>query len=94
MLRFQYTVKNTPENVNINKLNQGIFWSTKLGTTRIGHNGADPGVRTFMLSDLNKEVAVIVFFNTTLNEEGEGIFFDIYEELYKFGKAMRPAAKN
>ena len=33
------------------KLNQGIFWTTKIGATRIGHNGSDSGVRTFMLSD-------------------------------------------
>ena len=81
MLRFQYTETNKPDNVNPQKLNQGIFWATKLGATRIGHNGSDPGVRTFMLSDLNKEFAVIVFFNTELNEEDEGKFFDIYAEL-------------
>ena len=57
MLRFQHTETNKPENVNIKKLNQGIFWATKLGATRIGHNGSDSGVRTFMLSDLNKEFA-------------------------------------
>lgn len=79
MLRFQYTETNKPTNVDPQKLNQGIFWATKFGATRIGHNGSDPGVRTFMLSDLNKEFAVIVFFNTSLNEEDEGKFFDIYE---------------
>jgi len=89
MLRFEYTDTNKPVNVNISKINQGIFWSTKLGATRIGHNGSDPGVRTFMLSDLNKEIAVIVFFNTSLTEEDEGKFFDIYEELYKYGKELK-----
>lgn len=42
-----------------------------------------------MLSDLNKEIAVIVFFNTSLAEEDEGKFFDIYEELYKYGKELK-----
>ncbi len=89
MLRFQYTETSKPENVNPEKLNQGIFWATKLGATRIGHNGSDPGVRTFMLSDLNKEFAVIVFFNTSLNEKDEGIFFDIYEALYKYAQDLK-----
>lgn len=92
MLRFQHTENNRPENVNIKKLNQGIFWATKLGATRIGHNGSDPGVRTFMLSDLNKEVGVILFFNTSLNEEEEGKFFDIYEELHKYGMDLKARA--
>jgi CubicO group peptidase (beta-lactamase class C family) len=89
MLRYQHTETNRPENVNIKKLNQGIFWATKLGATRIGHNGSDPGVRTFMLSDLNKEFAVIVFFNTSLDEKGEEIFFKVYEELYKYAKELK-----
>lgn len=89
MLRFQHTETNKPKNVNIKKLNQGIFWATKLGATRIGHNGSDPGVRTFMLSDLNKEFAVIVFFNTSLKEKDEGTFFGIYEELYNYAKELK-----
>lgn len=89
MLRFQYTEQNKPENVNISKLNQGIFWATKLGATRIGHNGSDPGVRTFMLSDLSKEIAVVIFFNTSLDEKGEEVFFDIYDQLYKFAKDIK-----
>jgi len=89
MLRFQYTETNKPDNVKLNRVNQGIFWATKLSTTRIGHNGSDPGVRTFMLSDLNKEFAVIVFFNTSLDEKGEEIFFNIYEELYKYANELK-----
>ena len=89
MLRFQYIETNKPENVKLNRVNQGIFWATKLSTTRIGHNGSDPGVRTFMLSDLNKEFAVIVFFNTSLDEKGEEKYFDIYEELHKYAKELK-----
>ena len=94
MIRFHHTETNKPENVNIKKLNQGIFWATKLGATRIGHNGSDQGVRTFMLSDLNKELAVIVFFNTKLDEKDEGIYFDIYEELYKYAKELKTKQTN
>ncbi len=89
MLRFQFTDSNKPDNVKIDKLNSGIFWATKMGGTRIGHNGSDLGVRTFMLSDLNKEIAVIVFFNTSLDEADENQFFNIYEDLYKYGFELR-----
>lgn len=89
MLRFQFTESNKPDNVKPDKLNSGIFWATKMGGTRIGHNGSDPGVRTFMLSDLSKEVAVIVFFNTSLDESGEDQFFNIYEDLHKYGLELK-----
>ncbi len=89
MLRYQYTPDRKPENVAINKLNSGIFWSTKLGATRVGHNGSDPGVRTFMLTDLDRQVSVIVFFNTSLGEEEEDRFFDMYELLYQYGQSLK-----
>lgn len=90
MIRFQFTQSNTPDNVKPDKLNSGIFWATKMGGTRIGHNGSDhPGVRTFMLSDVKKDVAVIIFFNTSLSEAEEDKFFDIYEDLYKYGIKLR-----
>lgn len=89
MLRFHHTEKNKPENVNIKKLNQGIFWATKLSATRIGHNGTDFGVRTFMLSDLNREFAVIIFFNTSLEEKDEIKYLDIYEALYKYAQDLK-----
>ena len=38
-----------------------------------------------MRTDLRKEIGVIIFFNTSLTEEEESRFFDIYEELYRFG---------
>lgn len=89
MIRFQFTETNKPENVNLTKLNSGIFWATKMGGKRIGHNGSDPGVRTFMLSDLSKEIGVIVFFNTSLDESNEGKFFDVYEALYNYAKDLK-----
>ena len=89
MLRFQFDDAHKPENIEPAKLNSGIFWSTKLGGKRIGHNGSDFGVRTFMLSDLKKEVAVILFFNTSLLENDEAKFFGIYDELYQYGTKIR-----
>lgn len=93
MLQFQFTALNKPTNVKLDKLNSGIFWATKMGATRIGHNGSDPGVRTFMLTDLNKEIGVILFSNTSLSEEEELKFFDIYDELYQYGQYLKRTAK-
>ncbi|WP_210419482.1 serine hydrolase [Pedobacter sp. KBS0701] len=89
MLRFQFDEANKPENVKPKSLNSGIFWATKMGATRIGHNGSDPGVRVFMLSDLNKQVGVILFINTSLSEKEENKFFEIYEDLYRYGIKLR-----
>lgn len=89
MLTFQFNEVNKPNNVDPKDLNSGIFWATKMGGKRIGHNGSDPGVRTFMLSDLDKKVAVIMFLNTSLTEKEEAKFFNIYNELYKYGQMIR-----
>lgn len=93
MLQFQFTALKKPENVRLDNLNSGIFWATKMGATRIGHNGSDPGVRTFMLTDLNKEIGVILFSNTSLSESEELKFFDIYDELYQYGQYLKKIAK-
>ena len=85
MLRFQYTDANKPGNVNIrgeDSVNSGIFWATKYDTTRIGHNGSDPGVRTMMLADPNREVGVILFTNTSVPDEESAPFFDIFDTLW------------
>jgi len=91
MLRFQFNEVHKPENIVPAELNSGIFWSTKMGGKRIGHNGSDFGVRTFMLSDLKKEIAVIIFINTSLLETEEAKFFGIYNELYQYGVQLRNA---
>ncbi len=93
MLRFQFTPIHKPENVDPGKLNSGIFWATKMGGKRIGHNGSDPGVRIFMLSDLEREIAVIFFSNTSLSETEEDKFFEIYNVLYEYGLKLRDSAK-
>lgn len=89
MLRFQFNETNKPENVKLEKLNSGIFWATKMGATRIGHNGSDPGVRTFMLSDLAKEIAIVIFFNTSLSDAEEGEYFDIYNGIYNYALDLK-----
>jgi CubicO group peptidase (beta-lactamase class C family) len=94
MLRFQFDDVHKPENIVPAELNSGIFWSTKMGGKRIGHNGSDFGVRTFMLSDLKREVAVILFFNTSLLENDEAKFFGIYNELYQYGVKIRNGGIN
>jgi CubicO group peptidase (beta-lactamase class C family) len=89
MLRFQFTAANKPENVKLDKLNSGIFWATKMGGTRIGHNGSDFGVRAFMLADLTKTIGVVFLVNTSLEEAAEGKFFDIYDRLYQYALSLK-----
>lgn len=87
LMRFQFTESNKPTNVNLKKLNSGIFWATKNNAIKIGHNGTDPGVRTFMLSDLEKKRGIILFFNTSLEEEKDELnYYEIFDllDLTKF----------
>lgn len=87
LMRFQFTESNKPTNVNLKKLNSGIFWATKNNASKIGHNGSDPGVRTFMLSDLEKKRGIILFFNTSLEEEKDELnYYEIFDllDLTKF----------
>ena len=93
MTRFQFTKSRKPKNVNIKELNSGLFWATKQDVTRIGHNGSDPGVRTYMLSDLNKEIAVIIFFNTSLPEQEGRTYSEIFRELYNYGVEFRKTSR-
>jgi len=90
MQAFQFTATNKPENVNLDKLNSGIFWATKQSLTQIGHAGSDPGVKTEMLSDLFKEVGVILFTNTGLSEKDLIKYhFGIFNELREYGIKLK-----
>ena len=92
MLRFQYTESSKPDNVNLsgeNSVNSGIFWGTRFDVTRIGHKGSDPGIRTMMLSDLAREVGVVLFANTSLSGEGMRHYGAIFQELWKHAETMR-----
>lgn len=90
MQRFQFTATNKPENVDPAKLNSGLFWATKDKGTKIGYGGTDFGVKTEMLSDLNKEVAVILFTNTSLGEKDMfKYYFKVYDELWKYAVQLK-----
>lgn len=94
MLRFQFTESNKPDNVNLageDSVNSGIFWATKFDVTRVGHNGSDPGVRTLMLSDLDREIAVVLFVNTSLAGEEMRHYFAIFRELWGHAEALKAA---
>ena len=90
MTRFHFTADSKPANVNFQKLNSGIFWATKFGGTRMGHAGSDPGVKAEMLSDLSKEVAVILLTNTSMEDAGTLKYhFPIVDELFKYGRKLK-----
>ena len=95
MLRFQYTESNKPDNVNLSgedSVNSGIFWATKRDVTNIGHNGSDPGVRTMMLSDLDREIGVILFVNTSLCEEDGRYYGAIFAALWGHATSLKEGA--
>ncbi|PPU98002.1 beta-lactamase family protein [Xanthomonas hyacinthi] len=89
MLRFQYSPANKPDNVELDQKNSGIFWATKFNATRIGHGGSDPGVKTEMLSDLDKRVGIIVFTNTSLDEAQMSTQTAIVEALWARALTLR-----
>lgn len=92
MLKFQYTASNKPENIELNETNSGIFWATKSNTTRIGHGGADPGVKTEMVYDPSKEVGVILFTNTGLSDERMyNNYFAVFDELWNYALTFKNA---
>jgi CubicO group peptidase (beta-lactamase class C family) len=94
MLRFQYNDANKPDNVKIDgdsSTNSGIFWATKENRTRFGHSGADPGLVTMMVSDLSKDVAVVVFFNTAVPQEDGEVYGVIFDHLWKHAEAIKGA---
>ena len=75
---------------SVEEYSQGIHWATKRNVLRIGHAGTDPGVRTEMLTDLSKEVGVILFVNTdtgtSVGEQDFRPFFSISDELWKYAQ--------
>ena len=94
MLRFQYDATNKPDNVNLSgedSVNSGIFWATKYDITRIGHNGADPGLVAMMLSNLSKDVGVIVFFNTAVAEADGAAYGAIFDQLWARAESLSKA---
>ena len=97
MLRFQYGAANRPDNVELSgagSVNSGIFWATKESLTRIGHNGADPGLVTMMLSDVDKQIGVILFVNTATRQEDGAVYGAIFDDLWELGVYLRRVAVN
>lgn len=93
MLRFQYTDSNKPDNVLLGEKNSGIFWSTKFNVTRIGHGGSDPGVRTEMLSDLQKHVAVVLMVNTSVPETESKVYASLLDDLWQHAATLERRAQ-
>jgi CubicO group peptidase (beta-lactamase class C family) len=94
MLRFQYSAANKPDNVKLSgegALNSGIFWATKESLARIGHNGADPGLVTMMLADVDKQIGVIMFANTAVRQEDGEAYGAIFDDLWKLGVVLNGA---
>jgi CubicO group peptidase (beta-lactamase class C family) len=91
MMRPQFNEVKKPSNIKLNKENSGIFWSIENKGTRIGHDGGDPGVNTIMFYDLSKQVGVILFVNTSFENEkkGDRIFASISNRLLKLGLSIR-----
>jgi CubicO group peptidase (beta-lactamase class C family) len=93
MLRFQYTESSKPSNVGLQDVNSGLFWASKFNVTRMGHNGSDPGLRTWMLANLSKDVGVILFTNTSLSDEDMRHHVAIFLELWKHAEALKKAGR-
>jgi CubicO group peptidase (beta-lactamase class C family) len=93
MQRFQFTDANRPENYPAEEGNSGLFWRTKFNGTKIGHGGNDPGLQTEMLSDLAKEVGVILFMNTSLSGTDARASSAIFDALWKYAESLRVAGK-
>ncbi len=90
MQTLQFTAKNKPANMNLAEKNEGIFWRTKNNVTLLGHGGRDHGVKTLMLTDMNKTVGIILFTNTDDDDDkrtdGYYLLFDV---LFKYALQLK-----
>lgn len=89
MLRFQYTASNKPDNVELDQKNSGLFWSTKFNVSRVGHGGSDPGITTEMLSDLSREVGVVLFANTSVSGPEAKVYASLLDDLWRHAETLR-----
>lgn len=90
MTRPQFIEQNRPDNVDLLKENEGLFWDIKNNGTRVGHTGSDPGVRTIMYYDPSKKLGAILFMNTELKEaEMKNVLTSIYKELWKYALILK-----
>ncbi|MDZ4863798.1 MAG: serine hydrolase domain-containing protein [Gemmatimonadota bacterium] len=93
MQRFQFTDANRPENFPAQEGNSGLFWRTKFSGTRVGHGGNDPGLQTEMLSDLAREVGVILFMNTSVSGPDQRAASVIFDALWKYAESLRAGGR-
>jgi CubicO group peptidase (beta-lactamase class C family) len=94
MTRMQFTEALKPENIDVSKKNEGLFWRTKNNGKFIGHGGSDPGIKTEMLADPGKEVAVILFTNTDLDGDAQArSYYKIFELLMEKGRELKAKKK-
>ena len=89
MTRLQFDASNKPDNLNLSESNWGIFWKTKFNTTLIGNGGSDPGIKTEMLANHDKDLAVIVFFNTGLSGKDQRAYGSLFKALWAHGEALK-----
>lgn len=91
MTRFQFSAAAKPDNVKLNEINSGLFWESKFNVTRMGHNGSDPGVRTWMMSSLDRDFGVILFANTSLSGPQAKHHDQIFLALWKKAEELKHA---
>ena len=78
-----------PGNLDLPGDNSGLVWATKLGVTRIGHGGFDPGLKTEMLANLDKHIGVVLFPNTSLSEQELRHYFAIFMPPWNHAEAIK-----
>ncbi len=94
MTRLQFSNTHKPENIDLTQKNEGLFWRTKNSGKLIGHGGSDPGIKTEMLADPDKNAAIILFTNTDLTERYQlKAYFDILNQLMEQARKMKATSK-
>lgn len=91
--RFQYTPGHTPDNVVPAEKNSGLFWATKYDTAYVGHGGSDPGVHTVMLANPARDVAVVLFVNTSVDERDSKVYGEVFDALWQHALTFTASTK-
>ena len=90
MTKPQFTEAVKPDNVDLVKRNEGLFWSFDNNGKRVWDTVGDPGVRTFMYYDTKEKVGIILFMNTELKEaELKNFRTTVYDEIFKYALTLR-----
>lgn len=78
------TQKSTKE-MTINQ----IFWDNADNGEKVGHSGGDPGIGTEMYYYPLKNVGVILFVNTDVNQSNHQSYSDLYMQLYNYALELK-----